>query len=148
MENEGDKNAEFKRAFNIFDKDQDGLISTKELKTIMFSLGYNPTNEEINELIRKYDKDESGSIDVDEFMDLMNNKLKEKEQQEQLIEDFQIFDRDCDGVLSIDDLAFMYKSIGETLDESEIELLKKKGHLDVDNCMSFQEFRRIMTEEN
>ena len=52
------------------------------------------------------------------------------------------------GVLSIDDLAFMYKSIGETLDENEIELLQKKGHLDVNNCMSFQEFRRIMTEEN
>ena len=35
--------AEFKKAFSLFDKDGDGTITTKELGTVMRSLGQNPT---------------------------------------------------------------------------------------------------------
>ena len=35
--------AEFKEAFSLFDKDGDGTITTKELGTVMRSLGQNPT---------------------------------------------------------------------------------------------------------
>lgn len=37
--------AEFKEAFSLFDKDGDGTITTKELGTVMRSLGQNPTGE-------------------------------------------------------------------------------------------------------
>lgn len=35
--------SEFKEAFSLFDKDGDGTITTKELGTVMRSLGQNPT---------------------------------------------------------------------------------------------------------
>jgi hypothetical protein len=38
--------AEFKEAFSLFDKDGDGTITTKELGTVMRSLGQNPTEAE------------------------------------------------------------------------------------------------------
>jgi hypothetical protein len=35
--------AEFKEAFSLFDRDGDGKITSKELGTVMRSLGANPT---------------------------------------------------------------------------------------------------------
>ena len=48
---------EFKEAFSLFDKDGDGSISTKELGIVMRSLGQNPTESEIQEIINEVDID-------------------------------------------------------------------------------------------
>ena len=41
----------------MFDKDGDGTITTKELGTVMRSLGQNPTEEELHEMINEVDVD-------------------------------------------------------------------------------------------
>ena len=45
--------AEFKEAFSLFDKDGDGTITTKELGTVMRSLGQNPTEAELADILNK-----------------------------------------------------------------------------------------------
>lgn len=142
---EKEKNLEFKEAFNVFDKDCDGFITTDELATVMRSLGHNPTKEELDELIKLYDKDESGTIDLSEFMDLMNNKLKEQQEGQELLETFQIFDKDSDGSISADDLRYVIKAVGEELDDQLIEQLIDQGDLDQDGKINYHEFVRIMT---
>uniref|UniRef100_A0A670XY81 Calglandulin n=1 Tax=Pseudonaja textilis TaxID=8673 RepID=A0A670XY81_PSETE len=49
--------AEFKEAFLLFDKDGDGTITTKELGTVMWSLGQNPTEAELQDMINEVDAD-------------------------------------------------------------------------------------------
>ena len=41
----------FKETFMMFDKDGDGTVSTKELGAVMRSLGNNPTEEELEDMI-------------------------------------------------------------------------------------------------
>lgn len=48
---------EFKAAFDLFDTDGGGDISTKELGTVMRMLGQNPTKEELDEIIEEVDED-------------------------------------------------------------------------------------------
>ncbi|KAK3578508.1 hypothetical protein CHS0354_007760 [Potamilus streckersoni] len=48
---------EFKVAFGMYDKDADGKIATTELRTIMRSLGMNPSKEDVKEIIQKLDID-------------------------------------------------------------------------------------------
>ena len=48
---------EFKEAFSLFDKDGDGTITTKELGTVMRSLGQNPTEQELQDMINEVDAD-------------------------------------------------------------------------------------------
>ena len=48
---------EFREAFAQFDRDADGTISSKELVTVMRSLGQNPTDEELEAMINEVDID-------------------------------------------------------------------------------------------
>ena len=51
-----DEIEQFKEAFSLFDKDGDGTVSTKELGSIMRSLGQNPTETELKDIIANVDK--------------------------------------------------------------------------------------------
>ena len=49
----------------------DGKITTKELGTVLRSLGQNPTDIELQDLINQVDYNRNGVIEFDEFVDLM-----------------------------------------------------------------------------
>lgn len=48
---------EFKAAFDMFDTDGGGDISTKELGQVMRMLGQNPSREELDAIIEEVDED-------------------------------------------------------------------------------------------
>ena len=56
--------SEFKEAFSLFDKDGDGTITTKELGTVMRSLGQNPTEAELQDMINEVDADGEDSVQL------------------------------------------------------------------------------------
>lgn len=66
---------EIREAFNLFDTDGSGTIDPKELKAAMQSLGFEAKNQTIYQMIGDIDKDGSGSIDFEEFLDMMTAKM-------------------------------------------------------------------------
>lgn len=49
-------------AFRVFDTDNDGFISARELRAVMTKLGENLTDQEIEEMIREADVDGDGQV--------------------------------------------------------------------------------------
>jgi EF-hand domain pair len=49
--------AEVREAFELFDKDHSGFINSKELGMVMRSLGQNPTEQELMDMINEVDED-------------------------------------------------------------------------------------------
>lgn len=49
--------SQLREAFKLFDLDGNGTISCGELGTVMRSLGQNPTDQEIHDLIHEVDRD-------------------------------------------------------------------------------------------
>jgi centrin-1 len=66
-----DPRQEIEKAFALFDKDRNGKISLKDLKTATIELGENLTDDELREMIKEADHDLDGEVGKDEFIEVM-----------------------------------------------------------------------------
>eukprot|EP00931_Biecheleriopsis_adriatica_P069019 TRINITY_DN4290_c0_g1_i1.p1 TRINITY_DN4290_c0_g1~~TRINITY_DN4290_c0_g1_i1.p1 ORF type:complete len:218 (+),score=62.02 TRINITY_DN4290_c0_g1_i1:62-715(+) len=71
-----DKNsrAEIDKVFALFDEDDKGKISFRNLKRIAQELGESLTDEELQEMIEEADRDGDGMINPDEFYRVMRKR--------------------------------------------------------------------------
>ncbi|NP_001040177.1 caltractin-like [Bombyx mandarina] len=68
---EKDTREEIMKAFKLFDDDETGKISFKNLKRVAKELGENLTDEELHEMIDEADRDGDGEINQEEFLRIM-----------------------------------------------------------------------------
>merc|ERR1711920_889036 len=139
--------AEFKEAFLLFDKDGDGTITTKELGIVMRSLGQNPTEAELHDMINEVDADGSGTIDFAEFLSLMSKKMKDADSEEELMEAFKVFDKDGNGFISAAELRHVMTNLGEKLTEEEVDEMIKEADFDGDGQVNYDEFVKMMIQK-
>ena len=68
---ERDSKEEIMKAFKLFDDDETGKISFKNLKRVAKELGENMTDEELQEMIDEADRDGDGEVNEEEFFRIM-----------------------------------------------------------------------------
>ena len=68
---ERDPMEEIIKAFRLFDDDETGKISFKNLKRVAKELGENMTDEELQEMIDEADRDGDGEVNEEEFFRIM-----------------------------------------------------------------------------
>ena len=95
-------------------------------------------------MINEVDMDGNGTIDFPEFLSLMARKMKETDTEEELMEAFRVFDRDCNGFISAAELRHVMANLGEKLSEEEIDEMIKEADLDGDGAINYEEFVRMM----
>ena len=66
-----DPKEEMMKTFRLFDDDNTGKISIKNLKRVAKELGERMTDEELQGMIEMADKDGDGEVNADEFMKIM-----------------------------------------------------------------------------
>ncbi|CAG9460947.1 unnamed protein product [Pedinophyceae sp. YPF-701] len=140
---------EFREAFNLFDRDGDGAISALELGTAMRSLGANPTEREIKDMMDRLDVDEKGTVDFKDFCELMEEKLQDENAptEESLKAAFKVFDKDDSGFISAQELIQIMKSLGEPLSKTEISDMMAEAGIDQDGQVNYSEFVRLILGE-
>ena len=62
------------KVFKLFDVEERGKISFKNLKKISKELGENHTDDEIQEMIDQADRDGDGEVNEEEFYRIMKSK--------------------------------------------------------------------------
>jgi len=153
--------AEFKEAFSLFDKDGDGTITTKELGTVMRSLGQNPTEAELQDMINEVDADGNGTIDFPEFLTMMARKIKDTDSEEEIREAcpvlscpvracpvlFRVFDKDGNGFISAAELRHVMTNLGEKLTDEEVDEMIREADIDGDGQVNYEEFVTMMTSK-
>ena len=84
MDMEDVRIAEFKEAFDEFDKDHSGTISPDELLGVLRAMGQNPTEDELLNLVLEVDIDGNGTIEFGEFLSMMQKKASEVDEEADL----------------------------------------------------------------
>merc|ERR1719418_424414 len=62
---------ELKEAFRIYDRDGQGFITTDVLKEILREIDTTLTEDDLDNIVEEVDEDGSGTLDFDEFQEMM-----------------------------------------------------------------------------
>jgi len=135
----------YRDVFALFDKDSSGTITAQELGDIMQSLGQNPSDSELQDMINEVDIDSSGSIDFDEFLKMMSTTVKAQDFAHETRAAFDVFDRDGSGTISADELRQVMKSLGENLTDQEIDEMIREADKDRNGTIDYEEFVQLLS---
>ena len=136
---------EYMDAFNMFDTNHDGTITPQKLGELMRKLGQNPSEADLIEMIEAVGKKGSRKICFEEFVEMMERKNNECDTEEELINTFRVFDTESNGLISVQNLGNIIRTLGETLTEKEIEEIINEADVDGDGFINYEEFVRMMT---
>ncbi|KAJ3434452.1 calmodulin-like protein [Anaeramoeba flamelloides] len=135
---------ELLESFRLFDRDGDGLISPKELRLVIQSLGHNPSLEEAKEMISEIDLDGNGQIDFVEFLSYLGQNLVTENHRVGLEKTFSMLDEDGDGFITISDLRKLGTKVGEVIPEEELNLMISLGDKTGSGKLSCEDFVNMM----
>ena len=140
----------FKEVFTLFEKEDEGSISSKELGTVLRLLGMKLTNGETKGIIDRIDTDNNGKIEFVEFLSMMDRRMKKSQMEDEVYKVFCPFDQSQKGFISYSDISAAMTLLGERLTNHEINEMMIEADIDKDGKISFDDFMamREKTKKN
>jgi len=134
---------EIASAFRKFDRDGDGHIEPREIKTVMANLGCPQNDEQVKHLIASVDTDGNGMIEFDEFVSIMAARMLKKDGDGEIEQAFSLFDNG-DGYCHVATIREMLTQMGsQALPESDVDRLLGMLKADADGRVALAEFRAL-----
>ncbi|CAJ1015161.1 EF-hand domain/EF-hand domain pair/EF hand, putative [Leishmania lindenbergi] len=138
---------ELKETFSIFDIDCDGSITIDDLEQAFSSIGHKLSKKKLQSILREADLDSNGVIDFPEFLTLVATKLNDPEEKElEMRRAFRMYDLGNTGFISVSNLRFVMGRLGCSLTAEQAFDMISEEDTDGDGKLSFDDFRRVMTE--
>jgi len=127
---------DLRTAFNLFDTDCLGTIDVSELKVALRALGFEPKKDEIrkivslNEEIKDKDSKNTNTIDFNEFVNIMEMKMMEKETESEIEKAYKLFmDPEADGI-TFESLQRTAREIEENISDEELQMMIAESKMD------------------
>ncbi|XP_075301699.1 LOW QUALITY PROTEIN: myosin light polypeptide 6 [Opisthocomus hoazin] len=140
-----EQTAEFKEAFQLFDRTGDGKILYSQCGDVMRALGQNPTNAEVMKVLGNPKSDEMNlkTLNFEQFLPMMQTIAKNKDQGcfEDYVEGLRVFDKEGNGTVMGAEIRHVLVTLGEKMTEEEVEQLVA-GHEDSNGCINYEAFVR------
>jgi len=131
---------EFKEAFNMIDQNRDSIICKDDLAEIYASLGKNPSDEYLEEMM----KDAPGPINFTMFLTMFGEKLNGTDPEESIKNAFQCFDEDGSGKINDDSLRDLLMTMGDRFTEEQVDQMFKDAPIDAKGELDYAEFTKIL----
>jgi calmodulin len=155
-----------KKAFDAFDREKKGSISTDMIGTIFEMLGIQVSDEEMEEIIEEVDSESkqffskneikliniilgTGQLDFEMFCTMSSRFMVEEEDPEamrqELREAFRLYDKEGNGYITTDTLKEIFKELDNTIDEDDLDDMIDEIDEDGSGTVDFEEFFGVMT---
>jgi len=131
---------EFKEAFTLIDQNRDGFIDKEDLHDMLASMGKNPGDKELDEMMA----DAPGPINFTMFLTLFGERLNGTDPEETIANAFKLFDEEQTGKLHEDYLKDILTSMGDHLTVEEVEAAYKGAPIDDEGNLDYMGYVRII----
>lgn len=139
-----DQKAEIREAFDLFDTDNNGGIDYHELKVCLRALGFDVTKDQVRKLMTEHDIEEKGEINFEAFTVIMAEKFAERNEDDEIMKAFQLFDEEGKGTISIKNMRKVARELGESLSEEELRAMLDEFSSAGDGEVTQEDFFAIM----
>ncbi|XP_011156648.1 troponin C, isoallergen Bla g 6.0101-like [Solenopsis invicta] len=144
-----DQISHLRMAFDTFDKDKKGCISTNIVGTILDMMGQAVPAEELSALIMEIDTWGSGELKFEEFCQLAGRFLEEEVDteaiQQELREAFRLYDKEGNGYITTDVFRDILHELDDALSPEELDMIIEEVDTDGSGTLDFDEFMEVMT---
>lgn len=131
--------------FALVDVNGDGVLSGKEILDALKGLPQDEKDEQVFELIREIEKDTSGHVSRDEYMEYMANQITDTVTRSDVEMVFRMFDVDNQGTLNLDSLRKVAKELEDPISDSELRAMMNAVDTDGDGKVTLDEFHKLIT---
>jgi len=108
---------EFKEAFNMIDQNRDGFIDKEDLHDMLASLGKDPSDEYLEEMMRC----SPGPINFTMFLTMFGEKLNGTDPEDVIRNAFACFDLENTGYINEDRLRELLTTMGDRFTDEEVD---------------------------
>ncbi|XP_067140174.1 calmodulin-like [Centruroides vittatus] len=135
---------QLQEAFSLFDKDGTGRLSCTEFGTLIRSLGYNPSEDQLNAIADELSERGIDTIDFSTFLHLINKHMKDTFNKKDILDAFKILDRYGTGFINADELRYILTTQGEKLTNEEVDELFQEVKIDDEGRIVYDEFVKLV----
>merc|ERR1719150_69279 len=113
--------SEMQEAFNLFDRTGSGKLRIDNLDTLVRACGLTPSDLQISNFKKEIDTANTQEFDFHQLQALVQEHRSDAViTPAQVVEAFQVFDRDGKGTISVEELKSHMANLGERLNEDEV----------------------------
>ena len=131
---------EFKEAFNMIDQNSDGFVDKEDLHDMLASLGKDPTDEYLEEMVKM----SPGPINFTMFLTLFGEKLNGTDPEDVINNAFACFDEDGNGKVHEELLKEALTTMGDRFTEDQVDDVLRDAPIDKDGYLDFTKFTHIL----
>jgi len=131
---------EFKEAFNMIDSNHDQIIDADDLREVYASLGKNPTEEELESMIKMA----PGPINFTMFLTMFGEKLNGTDPEDVIKNAFACFDDQGTGKINEDYLRELLTTMGDRYTDEQVDEMFRDAPIDKEGEFNYKEFTSIL----
>ena len=142
-----DQLEDVKQAFALYSKGKD-KIPTSELGQLVRAVGRNPTDREVADLQKKVDPSNSGSISLNQFLQVLDEKPFDGDRIELVKDCFKLFDKDGHGFVSVSELRHVLTTLGEKISTEDVDSLLRDAEINDMGELNYEMFINQIMPKN